>query len=167
VLPLIPRLGFGFLAGVLVVVVFLVLRMRPSARPTEGPLRPGGLGGPRAGAHPHEHDTKSYGGGRSESTTRTILTTSVAEQRANRARRSDSHDEPTIEWHSGDQKPPPSRPTTKPEQPSGKWWSGQPDEDEDTTQNQSPWAEEPTEERNRGSLFNRHPGTKNPRHPPR
>src|SRR6478735_8422927 len=37
VMPLIPRLGFGFLAAVLVVVVFLVLRMRPAPRPTEGP----------------------------------------------------------------------------------------------------------------------------------
>ncbi len=36
VLPLIPRLGFGFLAGVLLIVVFLVLRMRPS-RPAQGP----------------------------------------------------------------------------------------------------------------------------------
>ncbi|TDW65964.1 putative MFS family arabinose efflux permease [Kribbella pratensis] len=201
VMPLIPRLGFGFLAAVLVVVVFLVLRMRPAPRPTEGPLRPGGLGGPRAGAHPHEHDTTSYGG-RSESTTRTILTTSVAEQRANRARRSDSGEEPTIEWRGGDQ-PPADRPTDqhpgptrhpepgtrpapdtrsepgrrpepgrsaepgrRPQPPAGKWWSGQPDEDEDT-QNQAAWAEEPTEERNRGSLFKRRPGTDNHRHPPR
>ncbi|WP_432881765.1 MFS transporter [Kribbella sp. CA-245084] len=174
VLPLIPRLGFGFLAGVLVVVVFLVLRMRPAARPTEGPLRPGGLGGPRAGAHPH--DTKSYGG-RSESTTRTILTTSVAEQRANRARRSDSGDETTIEWRGGGQPPagpPPDRPrgssrrpeaSSRPEPPSGRWWSGQPDEDDDT-QNQAPWAEEPTEERNQANPFKRRPGN-NPRHPPR
>ena len=178
VLPLIPRLGFGFLAGVLVVVVFLVLRMRPAPRPADGLLRPGGLGGPRTGPRPSGHKPTqgpghdgSSGKPHPDSTTRTILTTSVAEQRANRARRSDSGEEPTIEWR-GDQPPagPPSgrRPEAgrRPEQPAGKWWSGQPDEDEDT-QNQSPWAEEPTEERNRGSLFKRRPGGDNHRHPPR
>ncbi|RZU19301.1 putative MFS family arabinose efflux permease [Kribbella rubisoli] len=186
VLPLIPRLGFGFLAGVLVIVVFLVLRMRPAARPADGPLRPGGLGGPRPGPRPsghghdgHRHDDRSESRPRADSTTRTILTTSVAEQRANRARRSDSGEEPTIEWRGGDQ-PPAGRPTDhqpdptrRPEPgrrpgppPAGKWWSGQPDEDEDT-QNQAPWAEEPTEERNQGNPFKRRPGTNNHRHPPR
>jgi MFS family permease len=187
VLPLIPRLGFGFLAGVLLVVVFLVLRMRPAARPSEGPLRPGGLGGPRTdGPHPqhhgpdhHHHDhhdgrehsdhgdhsdppaQRDVGGDASydrnpESTTRTIL--SVAEQRANRERRSTSHDEPTVEWRSGqgrDQQPPP-------EPPVGRWWSGQPDEDENTTE--TPWSEEPTVERDRP--FRRRHGS-NPRRPPR
>ncbi|WUJ72627.1 MFS transporter [Kribbella soli] len=195
VLPLIPRLGFGFLAGVLVIVVFLVLRMRPAARPADGPLRPGGLGGPRPGPRPsgHGHDGHGHGQGhddrsesrpRADSTTRTILTTSVAEQRANRARRSDSGEEPTIEWRGGDQ-PPAGRPTDhqpdptrrpepgsraepgrRPGPSAGKWWSGQPDEDEDT-QNQAPWAEEPTEERNQGNPFKRRPGTDNHRHPPR
>ncbi|HEY3511508.1 MFS transporter [Kribbella sp. NPDC051137] len=157
VLPLIPRLGFGFLAGVLLIVVFLVLRMRPAPRPTAGPLRPGGLGGPRTdGPHPqHTHQAPSDDP-HSESTTRTIL--SVAEQRANRARRSSSHDEPTVEWRSGDRKPPP-------EQPIGPWWSGQPEDDENTTEEQpAPWSEEPTEERDR-SPFKRRPG--NPRRPPR
>ncbi|MER7248181.1 MFS transporter [Kribbella sp. NPDC000426] len=187
VLPLIPRLGFGFLAGVLVIVVFLVLRMRPAPHPAQGPLRPGGLGGPRTDAHPHDHprdrrdEPPSSGGGRSEGTTRTILTTSVAEQRANRARRTDSGEEPTIEWRSGDQPPgpPPTRDRhpdpprdSRPEadgrsgQAAGKWWSGQPDEDDDT-QNQAPWAEEPTEERTRGGLFKRRPGGDNNRRPPR
>lgn len=172
VLPLIPRLGFGFLAGVLLVVVFLVLRMRPVQRPTEGPLRPGGLGGPRTDGPTHHrshqspqtdprHDSHrdeprdpSYDEN-SDSTTRTIL--SVAEQRANRERRSTSHDEPTVEWRSGDQKPPP-------EQPIGPWWSGQPEEDENTGDNPAPWSEEPTEERNR-SPFKRRGNT--PRRPPR
>jgi MFS family permease len=164
VLPLIPRVGFGFLAVVLVIVVFLVLRMRPAPRPADGPLRPGGLGGPRTGPPPsgHGHDDGSRGRSRPESTSRTILTTSVAEQRANRARRSDSHDEPTVEWRAGDQNPP----AGPKDQPAGRWWSGQPDEDDDT-QNQAPWAEEPTEERNRGSLFKRRPGGDNPRRPPR
>ena len=166
VLPLIPRLGFGFLAGVLLVVVFLVLRMRPSSRITPGPLRPGGLGGPRtdthtkphAAAHPHDrdHDPAYEGDHHADSTTRTIL--SVAEQRANRRRRSSSHDEPTVEWRTGDRKPPP-------EQPIGRWWSGQPEDDENTGENPQPWSEEPTEERNR-SPFKRRPGS-NPRRPPR
>ncbi|MEV0789691.1 MFS transporter [Kribbella sp. NPDC050459] len=166
VLPLIPRLGFGFLAGVLLVVVILVLRMRPSSRTTPGPLRPGGLGGPRtdahtkphAAAHPHDrdHDPAYEGDHHADSTTRTIL--SVAEQRANRRRRSSSHDEPTVEWRTGDRKPPP-------EQPIGRWWSGQPEDDENTGENPQPWSEEPTEERNR-SPFKRRPGS-NPRRPPR
>ncbi|TDW15935.1 MFS transporter [Kribbella kalugense] len=169
VLPLIPRVGFGFLAVVLVIVVFLVLRMRPAPRPADGPLRPGGLGGPRTGPPPagHGRDGGSSGKSRPESTTRTILTTSVAEQRANRARRSDSHDEPTVEWRGRDQKPPAGPPPPK-DPPTGRWWSGQPDEDEDTTKNQAPWAEEPTVERNRGNgLFKRRPGGDTPRRPPR
>ena len=167
VLPLIPRLGFGFLAGVLLVVVFLVLRMRPSSRTTPEPLRPGGLGGPRTdahtkphtAAHPHDrdHDPSDEGDHHADSTTRTIL--SVAEQRANRQRRSSSHDEPTVEWRTGDRKPPP-------EQPIGRWWSGQPEDDENTGENPQPWSEEPTEERNRTSPFKRRPGS-NPRRPPR
>ncbi|MFF0345881.1 MFS transporter [Kribbella sp. NPDC004875] len=177
VMPLIPRLGFGFLAAVLLVVVFLVLRMRPAPRPTEGPLRPGGLGGPRTDAHPQHHHADEH----ADSTTRTILTTSVAEQRANRAERSSSHDEPTIEWQApnqraADQSPPGQQPARQQDQPprsgpeqqsAGRWWSGQPDEDEDTTQNQAPWAEEPTVERNKGGLFKRRPGGHDPRRPPR
>ncbi|TDW87676.1 putative MFS family arabinose efflux permease [Kribbella pratensis] len=161
VLPLIPRLGFGFLAGVLLIVVFLVLRMRPTDRPAEGPLRPGGLGGPRTGHAPHRHPTEHRhpaSDERPESTTRTIL--SVAEQRANRQRRSSSHDEPTVEWRSGDQKPPP-------DQPMGRWWSGQTDEDETTGENTAPWSEEPTVERDRNHPFKRRPGGDAPRHPPR
>ncbi|WP_410785581.1 MFS transporter [Kribbella sp. C-35] len=160
VLPLIPRLGFGFLAGVLLIVVFLVLRMRPT-RPAQGPLRPGGLGGPRTDHAPHAHPTEHRhpaSDEHPESTTRTIL--SVAEQRANRQRRSSSHDEPTVEWRSADQKPPP-------EQPMGRWWSGQTDEDENTGENMAPWSEEPTVERNRNSPFKRRPGGDPPRHPPR
>ncbi|HWD83125.1 MAG TPA: MFS transporter [Kribbella sp.] len=161
VLPLIPRLGFGFLAGVLLIVVFLVLRMRPASRPTQGPLRPGGLGGPRAGG-PHPQPRRSDDPDRapsydrsSESNTRTIL--SVAEQRANRAGRSNTHDEPTVEWRSGGG-------PTPPEQPVGRWWSGQTEDDENTTEEPAPWSEEPTEERNQ-SPFKRRPG--HPRRPPR
>ncbi|GAA1112164.1 hypothetical protein GCM10009630_06540 [Kribbella jejuensis] len=150
VLPLIPRLGFGFLAGVLLVVVFLVLRMRPSSRPTQGPLRPGGLGGPRTdGPQPRRnpsHDAPS------ESTTRTIL--SVAEQRANRAGRSSTQDEPTVEWRSSSPK--------SPEQPVGRWWSGQTEDDEKTVEEPAPWSEEPTEERTQ-SPFKRRPKNRPPR----
>ncbi|MFF0264822.1 MFS transporter [Kribbella sp. NPDC004536] len=158
VLPLIPRLGFGFLAAVLLIVVFLVLRMRPAPRPTDGPLRPGGLGGPRAGGQhprPHHADEPDHAPSydpHSESTTRTIL--SVAEQRANRASRSHTQDEPTVEWRSAE----------PPQQPAGRWWSGQTEDDENTTEEPAPWSEEPTEERN-PSPFKRRPN--NPRRPPR
>jgi hypothetical protein len=187
VLPLIPRLGFGFLAGVLVIVVFLVLRMRPAPRPADGPLRPGGLGGPRTGPRPsghaqghdgssrHGHGDGQSGRPRPESTTRTILTTSVAEQRANRAQRSTPHDEPTVEWKTGGQKPgaPPTPPTDAGPGPTaaptvGRWWSGQADEDDDTLVDHTPGSEEPTVEReqNRG-IFKRRPGGDTPRRPPR
>lgn len=164
VLPLIPRLGFGFLAAVLLVAVFFVLRMRPTDRPTEGPLKPGGLGGPRSGGADHSHPQASEH--RSESTSRTILTTSVAEQRANRAQRSGSHDEATIEWKVDPRKGP--QPDARPEQPVGRWWSGQPEDDaDDTVEDKKPWAEEPTveRERDRGGLFNRR--RPNGRRPPR
>lgn len=159
VLPLIPRLGFGFLAAVLLVVVFLVVRMKPSSRPTAGPLKPGGLGGPRGGGHHTDREAE-----RPTSTSRTILTTSVAEQRANRPRRPDQrYDEPTVELKLDGQQPPTAQPS-RPDQPIGRWWSGQPDEDdEDTVEDQTPWSKEPTVERNRTPSNRRHPGP----HPPR
>jgi len=157
VLPLIPRLGFGFLAAVLLVVVFLVIRMKASGRSAPGrdPLKPkpaGGGGGQRA---PEPE--------RPTSTSRTILTTSVAEQRANRERSTRRYDEPTVELKLDEQKPGPARP----EQPVGRWWSGQPeDDDEETVEDQAPWAEEPTVERDRGLFNRRRPGGNSPR-PPR
>jgi hypothetical protein len=155
VMPLIPRLGFGFLAVVLLVVVFLVVRMKPSVRPSGGPLKPK----PKAPGGGHQAPEPE----RPTSTSRTILTTSVAEQRANRDRSSRRHDEPTIELKLDDQKPGPSRP----EQPVGRWWSGQPDEDdEETVEDQAPWAEEPTVERDRGVFNRRRPGDGS-RRPPR
>ncbi|MEU4293667.1 MFS transporter [Kribbella sp. NPDC026596] len=235
VLPLIPRLGFGFLAGVLLLVVFFVIRMRPTTQPAAGPLKPGGVGGPRAGGSHHPHDAEAP---RSESTTRTILTTSVAEQRANRSQRSSTHDEPTVEWKADEHNPRPNgaapqnprsggsgsheprqggsasqeprrgdgpagarsdgsatqeprrgggggasggRPdgsasqeprrgggSARPDQPVGRWWSGQPDDDaDDTLEDRKSWAEEPTVERGRDrGLFRRRPGG-DTRRPPR
>jgi MFS transporter len=135
VLPLIPRLGFGFLAAVLLVVVFLVVRMKPSSRPAAGPRDPRpGTGGPQPEAQ------------RPTSTSRTNLTTSVADQRARRAK----HDEPTVELKVNPQEP---------EQPVGRWWSGQPNEDdEDTLEDEAPWAEEPTVEREPRTFGRRRPG---------
>jgi hypothetical protein len=139
VMPLIPRLGFGFLAGVLLVVVFLVVRMKPSSRPVAGPRNPRpGPGGPRPEAQ------------RPTSTSRTILTTSVAEQRANRAK----YDEPTVELKVDPQEP---------EQPADRWWSGQ--SDEDTVEDEAPWAKEPTVERDRGLFGRRRSGGDTPRRP--
>jgi MFS family permease len=148
VLPLIPRLGFGFLAAVLLAVVFLVVRMKPSSRPTAGPLKPGGLGGPRSGGSASGPEAE-----RPTSTSRTILTTSVAEQRANRQRSERGSGEPTVELKLDDQSG-----AARPEQPVGRWWSGQPDEDdEETVQDQAPWAEEPTVERDRNLSNRRRP----------
>ena len=54
-----------------------------------------------------------------------------------------------------------------PDQPVGRWWSGQPEDDaDDTLEDRAPWAEEPTVERERDrGLFRRRPG--NTRRPPR
>jgi hypothetical protein len=210
VLPLIPRLGFGFLAAVLLVVVFLVLRFRPAPAP---PLRAPRPREPRAPRPDADGPTRRSETAAEEttSTSRTIL--SVAEQRANRAQRSTSHDEPTIEWNAETDQPDPSGTTpfeptrpagqgplpgpirggepargagsgrgaeagrgggperpgrpgvAPPEQPVGRWWSGQQDEDDDPTEDQPTWAEEPTVERNR-KILRRRPGG-DPRHPPR
>ncbi|MFI7068461.1 MFS transporter [Kribbella sp. NPDC050124] len=142
VLPLIPRLGFGFLAGVLLIVVFLVVRMKPSGRPA-GPIKPRQPAPKPPAAKPEPEPPTS--------TSRTILTTSVAEQRANRENTQRRYDEPTVELKLDNQQ--------QPQQPVGKWWSGQPDEDEEETlEDQAPWAEEPTVERNRGGIFNRRRG---------
>ncbi|TDD28642.1 MFS transporter [Kribbella turkmenica] len=179
VLPLIPRLGFGFLAGVLLVVVFLVVRMKPSSIAGVGGVRPTGTGGSGsvgsglAKAGPGASGTSGPGAGSADrrpetragdvesepptSTSRTILTTSVAEQRANRENSQRQHDEPTVEWASDDHRPPRPASSQQPrsEQAVGRWWSGQPDEDdEDTVEDHAPWAEDPTVERDRGGVFN-------------
>ncbi|WP_020391845.1 MFS transporter [Kribbella catacumbae] len=132
VLPLIPRLGFGFLAGVLVVAVILVIRQKPAPQP---PSRP---------------RSRS----REPGTTRTIMTTepepeSIAERRAAGRRTTPTTrlEEPTIELRfdpgSPDHPPRPTPPTTQPT--VGRWWSGQPDEDDDETAvDEAPWASERT-----------------------
>jgi len=178
VLPLIPRLGFGFLAAVLLVVVFLVIRMKPS-KPLPTGLRPAGSGGGHkpgggeSGRRPGDASRKPGDAGpdRTTSTSRTILTTSVAEQRANRAQRSGRYDEPTVELKVDDQGPrggqPPSAPG--PDQPAGRWWSGQQEDEDDTLEDQARWAEEPTVERDRErdrGIFKRRPGGDS-RRPPR
>jgi hypothetical protein len=148
VLPLIPRLGFGFLAAVLLVAVFLVLRMKPSGIPGVGgrPRRPGSPGGP--GTRP----PKPRAADAPTSTSRTILTTSIAEQRAHRTEHPDEPvSEPTIEVRLD--------PAGQP--PAGQWWSGQPDDDaDDTLEDQAPWSKDPTVE-------NPHRPHDPPRRPPR
>jgi MFS transporter len=193
-LPLIPRLGFGFLAAVLVVAVFLVIRQKPTPQP---PSRPGSTGadgsGPRSTVVPPEHretrpvpdrepsagqPPREPGTGqptREPRTTRTILTTepeSIAERRAARTGSAPSPriTEPTVELrldptviqppdHPHDT-PRPTTPRTgavpepraghSPEAPTaapvGRWWSGQPDEDDETTVDEAPWAAEKTQE---------------------
>jgi MFS family permease len=145
-LPLIPRLGFGFLAAVLAVAVFLVLRQKPAPQPPSRPRPPSGSGSPAP----------------EPGTARTILSSepepeSIAERRAARANSNSGSgpsasarvNEPTVELRlnpttgqSTDQKP-----RTAPDTPptAGRWWSGQPDDDE-TTVDEAPWAGEKTVE---------------------
>ncbi|GAB2630674.1 MFS transporter [Kribbella swartbergensis] len=152
VLPLIPRLGFGFLAGVLLVVVFLVVRMKSTSRPAAGPAAPKPPAGPSGG----DGGDGAPEPERPTSTSRTIL--SVAEQRANRESSRRRYDEPTVELKVDDE--------PAGGQPIGRWWSGHPEDDEETRQDHAPWAEEPTVEREPGrGLFNRRRPGEN--HPPR
>ncbi|TCN38900.1 putative MFS family arabinose efflux permease [Kribbella orskensis] len=179
-LPLMPRVGFGFLAAILVLVVVLVVRHKP-AIPARGP-RPGsptkrGPGSPGSGGSGGPGGSGSGGSGGSggrepagkggppeprTGTTRTILTSdpeSIAERRANRPR-TDSrtrYTEPTVELrfnpNDDDSKPRPD--PTDNQQPResggvqgqavGRWWSGQPDEDE-TLEDEAPWAADKTVE---------------------
>ncbi|MFI5711903.1 MFS transporter [Kribbella sp. NPDC051620] len=114
-LPLIPRLGFGFLAAVLVLAVILVIRQKPAPQPPTRPRSTGADGsGPRSTVIPGEHretrpvpdhapgtapDASTTRPAHEPGTTRTILTSepptsgpftsepeSIAERRAARAR---------------------------------------------------------------------------------
>ena len=166
-LPLIPRLGFGFLAGVLVLVVFVVIRHKPSTptRPHNtsggpgGPRGPGGPDGSRGNGPAEHHETRlvKTNDPRPGSTTRTVMTSepeSIAERRA-AGPRTTPHtrtNEPTVELrfdpHPKDSPPRPQPPVDRqppPSQPAGRWWSGQPDDDE-TLEDESPWAAEATVE---------------------
>jgi hypothetical protein len=175
-LPLMPRVGFGFLAGILVLVVVLVVRYKPTIptpRPRPGSPSsrgPGGPGTPGSGG-PGGSGGAGGSGGRGPAgqggppeprtgTTRTILTSdpeSIAERRANRARTDSGtrHSEPTVElrFKSNDDSTRPD--PTVDQQPGetggvqgqavGRWWSGQPDEDE-TLEDEAPWAADKTVE---------------------
>ncbi|GAB2598544.1 MFS transporter [Kribbella endophytica] len=142
VLPLIPRLGFGFLAAVLLVVIFLVVRHKPAPQPrmANSPSAPR-TPAPHAETRPVRRPTPDEPG-----TTRTVMTspqdpttTRISERRAQGPRTDTPHTtEPTVEL----------RIKPKPEQApaAGRWWSGQPDDD-DTVAEPAKWAEEPTVER--------------------
>jgi hypothetical protein len=186
-LPLIPRLGFGFLAAVLAIVVFLVIRHKPTpVPPTRSSQRPGPRDpAPHRETRPVHHDPAPAG------TTRTVLTTppeSIAERRT-RPPRSESprYSEPTVELRfdpsaeaDPDDADPNRTPTrnlrTEPEgrgksspredgraakdgarPAAGRWWSGQPDDDETVVEEQ-PWAAEPTLERKSGPFRRRRSG---------
>jgi hypothetical protein len=156
VLPLIPRLGFGFLAAVLLVVIVLVVRHKPAAQPRTASGPPPG---PRTPA-PHQEsrpvrraDVDEPRADR-EGTTRTVMTsepptTRISERRAQGPRTADPHtSEPTVELRIKpveNQEPVGDRPTPG-SPPAGRWWSGQPDDD-DTLAAPATWAEEPTVER--------------------
>ena len=187
VLPLIPRLGFGFLAAVLAVVVFLVIRQKPGTEtPRTAPSSsgrspsdsgPAASGGPENHREPPErHETRPV------TTARTILTSPTdptAIQRISDRRAGDSptregsrYNEPTVELRFD----PADDGTPRREVPKdvqsddsrrtdgqqvGRWWSGQPDDD-DTVQDEAPWSNDPTLERKPG-LFRRRPGNRPPR----
>jgi len=192
VLPLIPRLGFGFLAAVLAVVVFLVIRQKPGTAtprtapsssgrsPSDpGPSGPAASGGPADhGEPPERHETRPV------ATARTILTSPtdptaiqrISDRRAAddpRPREGSRYNEPTVELRFD----PADDGTPRPEVPKdgqsddsrrtegqqvGRWWSGQPDDD-DTVQDEAPWSNDPTLERKPGGLFRRRPGSRPPR----
>ncbi|WP_203590549.1 MFS transporter [Streptomyces sp. SID13031] len=201
-LPLIPRLGFGFLAAVLIIAVILVIRQKPTPQPPPRPRSTGTDGpGPRSTVvppphhetrpvhtpgrpHPDESDTTrptresdATRPVREPGTTRTVLTSgpeSIAERRAAGTRPTPSArvNEPTVELRldptiqSPDRPRDTQHPTTTPEartdvpradrspeapgrpsisSPAGRWWSGQPDEDDDeTVVDEAPWAAEKT-----------------------
>ena len=144
-MPLVPRLGFGFLAVVLVGLVIFVIRQKPITR--TGPVS----GGPRAPRTPAPADPRS--------TTRTVMTSptdprtqKISERRAAGTRVEDNarYHEPTVEFRvdSDSQGDGQAQPKPAPAQPVGRWWSGQPDDDEDeTVEDEASWAKEPTVER--------------------
>jgi hypothetical protein len=135
VMPLVPRLGFGFLAAVLVAVVILVVRYRPtapdpsSAQSTAGPSQtgPGGLGGPR---EPRVH--------RPPAPDRT--TTS----------RPGPDDGTIIRYDAR----PPERRTS-----DGRWWGSEDPEsvDDPTVEEDAPWTKEPTVEQRHRPVRRRPP----------
>lgn len=165
-LPLIPRLGFGFMAAVLAIVVFLVIRHKPTSVP---PSRTSAHPGPRdpaahREARPAPHDAAPA---ESTGTTRTVLTTdpeSIAERRT-RGPRTDNprYSEPTVELRFD-----PHAEGNPDRSAAGRWWSGQPDDDETVVEEQ-PWAAEPTLERKAGPFRRRRSGpeTGTGRRPPR
>ncbi|MEV6282263.1 MFS transporter [Kribbella sp. NPDC051770] len=150
VLPLIPRLGFGFLAAVLLVVIFLVVRHKPAPHPTptSGPRTPAPHQETRPVRRPDADEP------RPEGTTRTVMTsepptTRISERRAQAPRTDNPNrvNEPTVELRikpqdaTGSGAPAPSNTAA-----AGRWWSGQPDDDETVTE-PTAWSEEPTVER--------------------
>jgi hypothetical protein len=198
-LPLIPRLGFGFMAAVLAIVVFLVIRQKPTPVPP-GRGTPTGPRGPapHRESRPVPHEPGPSGATQSTATTRTILSTdpeSIAERRTHGPRTDNParYSEPTVELRfdpdaksesegrrgavgggdgrgavggagegGADGRGGAGRPSV------GRWWSGQPEDDE-TVVDEQPWAEEPTLERKAGPFRRRRSGpeTGTGRRPPR
>ncbi|ONI71484.1 MFS transporter [Kribbella sp. ALI-6-A] len=194
ILPLIPRLGFGFLAAVLLVVIFLVVRHKPAPQPrtpnaapsgprtpspheATRPVRRPGSEDSRADAaarHPDADEFRADAAARRTDETRaegTVLTspqdpTRISEVRTRGPRPDNSgrYTEPTVELRLD----PHGRPAPVGDSPSttgspgtpaptgnrspgtsptaGRWWSGQPDDD-DTVAEPTTWSEEPTVER--------------------
>ncbi len=141
ILPLIPRLGFGFLAAVLLVVIFLVVRHKPAPQPrtTTSPSAPR-TPAPHAETRPVPHSTRTV-------MTSEPPTTRISERRAQGPRTDNPRtSEPTVELRIKPAEAPTGDRPTPGSTAAGRWWSGQPDDD-DTVAEPAKWAEEPTVER--------------------
>ena len=161
VLPLLPRLGFGFLAAVLLIVVFLVLRFRPAPAPPLRAPHPPKPAGPHPQPPPEPDASTSRRprvGRSSPPASPSNAPTAPNAPAATTSRRSSSAPTRTI----GNRTP-----AKPPDQPVGRWWSGQPEDDaDDTVEDQAPWSEEPTVEHDRDrGLFRRRPGGDTPAAP--
>ncbi|ADB34924.1 major facilitator superfamily MFS_1 [Kribbella flavida DSM 17836] len=155
VLPLIPRLGFGFLAAVLIAVIILVIRHQPAPQPQ--PPSPGPSGSrtrPQAPEPGPGSGSTATSETRAErvATARTVMTSPddpterISERRA-RGPRTDAPErsnEPTVELRVDPDGNP--KPSAIPDAAAGRWWSGHPDDDE-TEIAPTTWSEEPTVER--------------------
>lgn len=141
-MPLMPRLGFGFLAAVLIAVIVLVIRQKPSA--PANPRLVGHRPGPSPSHGPAAPSRREPRPERPASTSRTIWTS----------------DEPTVERRAD---------PTEEDAVRGRWWRNGRLDDDKTVEEPAPWSTEPTVEHRPDPSRRRRPGpdTGHNRRPPR